>query len=70
MGADQIEIWEYDRISERTRGGEITIDREGKSIPAVHVRYHIDLSLCCCDLLLGRELGAAAEEERHLVYVA
>lgn len=38
-------------------------------IPAVHVRHHIDLGLSSCDLLLGRELGAAAKEERHLVCV-
>jgi hypothetical protein len=36
------------------------------NVPAVHVRDHIDLGLCGCDLLLGRELGAAAEEERHV----
>lgn len=39
------------------------------NVPAVHVRDHVDLGLCSCDLLLGRELGAAAEEERHVVCV-
>ena len=37
-----------------------------ENVPAVHVRDHVDLGLCGCDLLLGRELGAAAEEERHV----
>jgi hypothetical protein len=41
---------------------------EMSNVPAVHVRDHVDLGLCGCDLLLGRELGAAAEEERHVVY--
>jgi hypothetical protein len=36
------------------------------NVPAIHVRDHVDLSFCCCDLLLGRELRAATEEERHL----
>jgi hypothetical protein len=31
-----------------------------------HVGNHLDLGLCCCDLLGGRGLGAAlAEEEGH-----
>lgn len=40
------------------------------SVPAVHVGDHVDLSFCCGDLLLGRELGAATEEEGHLVLCA
>lgn len=40
-----------------------------ESVPAVHVRHHIDLGLRCCNLLLGRELGATAKEERHLACV-
>jgi hypothetical protein len=35
-----------------------------------HVGNHLDLGLCCCDLLGGRGLGAAlAEEEGHFWYV-
>ena len=31
-----------------------------------HARDHLDLGLCCCDLLCGRRLRTgAAEEERH-----
>lgn len=31
-----------------------------------HARDHLDLGLCCCDLLCGRGLGTtAAEEEGH-----
>jgi hypothetical protein len=33
-----------------------------------HVGNHLDLGLCCCDLLCGRRLGTtAAEEEGHCV---
>jgi hypothetical protein len=47
-------------------GNVLGSSREGQEcIPAVHVRDHVDLSFCCCDLLLGRELRAATEEERH-----
>jgi hypothetical protein len=39
---------------------------EKGELPIEHVRDHLDLSLGCGNLLLGGELGATAEEERHV----
>lgn len=36
-----------------------------------HARDHLDLGLCCCNLLCGRRLRTgAAEEERHCVVLS
>lgn len=36
-----------------------------RNVPRVHVRDHVDFCFCLGDLLLGGELGLAAEEEGH-----
>ena len=38
-----------------------------ESVPAEHVRDHLDFCFCCCDLFLGGGLRATAtEKERHV----